>query len=110
MSGLPSTWSEIRRAPWRQGAPPASAQPRPAPPPSMAAVVRAVAGETGVAAADLLGTARDRRSAAARMIAMARCVNEGGRSLSAVGRYFGRHHTTVLHAVRRSAAGEGRGR
>jgi len=72
--------------------------------PGIAEAIAATARATGFATADLYGRGRDRRLAAARQVAIWRARRSTGASSPALGRHFGRDHTTVLHAVRRVEA------
>lgn len=60
----------------------------------------------GITLREMLSERRGQRVARPRMIAMARCVDETGRSLPVIGRAFGgRDHTTVMHAYRKYGRG-----
>lgn len=77
------------------------------------AIVRAVAERYHVTAEDLrmssaAHAAQARRLTAPRSVAMYLVVTDARCSLSATGRFFGRHHTSVLHAVRVVAANHAR--
>lgn len=71
-------------------------------------VIETAAEHFGVTTADITGRAR--RFAAARQVAMFVALRLTGRGIAFVGRVFGRHHTTALHAARavqaRSDAGD----
>jgi chromosomal replication initiator protein len=70
-------------------------------PPRILAVVREVADVRGVTMAEILGDRRHAQVARARMEAMARCrALDPAPSLPRIGVWFGRDHTTVLHACR----------
>lgn len=69
----------------------------------MARVTAAVCMEHGVTMADVRGASRSRRIVAARFEAMFRCRGLG-KSLTEVGRFFSRDHTSVLHGVRKYQA------
>ena len=77
-----------------------------APKPSTIAEIQAAVGEHfGLAAGELLSTARTPRISWPRQVAMYLARELTGESLPAIGRHFGgRDHTTVLHAWRRTAA------
>lgn len=66
---------------------------------TMVSVMVDVCRHYGLTRAQLTG--RGRRFAGARMEAMAGCVLAEKWSLPAIGRAFGRDHTTVMHAARR---------
>jgi chromosomal replication initiator protein len=58
-----------------------------------------VAGQFGLTGAQLLGRSRLQPNALARQVAMLLCLEMiPHASLPRVGHWFGRHHTTVLHA------------
>jgi hypothetical protein len=59
-----------------------------------------VAAESGVSVDELLGRSRQKYVVWARQRAMLR-LRKGGWSLPAIGRVFGRDHTTVLYGVRK---------
>lgn len=63
-------------------------------------IVASVAEETGVPVEDIMGRSRLAQIARARQLAMYLCRRYRGAPLTLVGRFFGRHHTTVLHAER----------
>lgn len=65
-----------------------------------AEILRAVATESDVSVADIIGRSRDAKVVDARHIA-AWLLCEQGMSLPAVGRTLHRDHTTVLHSRRR---------
>lgn len=56
--------------------------------------------ETGISKAEIMGDSRRADVAAARQLAFAKC-REMGMSYPAIGRGFGRDHTTVMHGVRK---------
>ena len=57
-----------------------------------------VAGQFGLTRGRLLGRSRLPRIVLARHVAVLLCLELRGASLTQVGRWFGRHHTSVLHA------------
>jgi chromosomal replication initiator protein len=65
------------------------------------ALVEDAAREAGVSIAAILGPSSRQDLARPRMRAMARAHVDYGFSLPQIGRVFNRHHTTVLHAVRK---------
>lgn len=67
---------------------------------SIADIQRTTAAHFGLSREELLKPDRSRRYAWPRQLAMA-LAHENGHSLTKVGRHFGRHHTSVLHAVKR---------
>lgn len=67
-------------------------------------LVAQVAKRHGVTVAEIMGKSRQRHIAAARQDAMRQMLLEFGDAAAAVGRMFGRDHTTVLHAVRKGNA------
>lgn len=70
----------------------------------VAAIVADVARETGVDAADIIGRARARKVARARHEAMRRIRDRFPvLTLPDIGALFGRHHTTVLDAIRKES-------
>ncbi len=72
---------------------------------SLSDIQAAACKEFGVSREELLSSARTRRIAAARTVAMYLARELSGESLPAIGREFGgRDHTTVLHAWRRTSA------
>ena len=71
---------------------------------SMDAIASEVALRTGVAVWEMQGPRRDAWITKARHEAMSRCRHEAHCSLTIIGRYFNRDHTTVLHAIRKHAA------
>jgi chromosomal replication initiation ATPase DnaA len=77
------------------------------------AVVSEVAAKYGCTVADILGQRRSGRLSIARFEVCARLreLNYGGAppSLPLIGRWLQRHHTTVLHAIRRHAQRMGEG-
>lgn len=66
-------------------------------------VCREVCDETGVSLNALRGRSREQAIVQIRHLAMY-AAHERGASLSQIGRYLGRDHTTVLHGVRAEAA------
>jgi chromosomal replication initiator protein len=60
-----------------------------------------VAAQFGVTRGQLLGRRRPARLALARQVAMLLCLEMLHASLPQVGRWFSRHHATVLHARER---------
>jgi chromosomal replication initiator protein len=76
---------------------------RPAPARSVGEILEATAGALGVSAADVRGTSRAASIAWARQVAMYLARELTDASLPAIGREFGRNHTTVMHACRRTA-------
>lgn len=69
-------------------------------------IVRQVAQKHGVSVKDVYSVRRDRPSVAARHEAMYRLREETTLSLPQIGRLLGgRDHTTVLHGIRKHAAG-----
>lgn len=70
-------------------------------PPAVADIVTAVADAFGVSAKELLGPSRLKTVMLARQTAVYLARTVGKLSLPAVGRAFGRDHSTVLHAVRK---------
>lgn len=72
--------------------------------PSMAEIVAQVAIAHGVFVGEVRGPSRDRRLVAARHEAMVQVYQTGKFSMPQVGSFFNRHHTSVLHAIRRHEA------
>ncbi len=71
--------------------------------PSIAAVARAVAKQSGVPLVELRGQSRKSHLVRARSLAALVCRRKCGKSLAKIGEYFGgRDHTTVLHAIRKT--------
>lgn len=64
-------------------------------------MIQRVADRHGVSLVDVMGADRDQAVSHARFEAMYRVRARFGDSLSQIGRLFGRHHTTVLHALQR---------
>ena len=65
-------------------------------------VIAAVSAASGISREVLLGDGRGEKHVAdARAVAMWRLRELTGASYPAIGRVFGRHHTTVIHAVQR---------
>ena len=71
---------------------------------SMTTIAREVALRTGVPVEAMQGPSRVAWITEARHEAMYRCRHEAHCSLTMIGRYFNRDHTTVLHAIRKHAA------
>ena len=70
--------------------------------PSITEIIAAVAVETGLTVAMLVGDRRSRPIVAARHLAYWRVARETGASLAAIGRAFGdRDHTTIIHGIRK---------
>jgi len=74
--------------------------------PTMAQIAAEVAAKHGLTVEELRGPARGFKVAHPRQEAMARMRAETSQSLTAIGRYFGRDHTTVMHGVRTHNAAE----
>lgn len=65
-------------------------------------IIARIAAERGFTAADILGPRRGSELIAARFAAVATVAEANpGLSLSQMGRHFNRHHTTILHVLRR---------
>ena len=62
-------------------------------------IQRRVSGAFGVSMTDLLGRRRTQRFVQPRQVAMYICAKCTGESLAAIGRLFGKDHTTVIHAI-----------
>lgn len=75
-----------------------------APSPVVARLVDAAAMEFGVKAGEIYGPRRLADVTEARHVVMFLAVDRHGRSLPQVGRSLARHHTTVLHGTRTTAA------
>ena len=77
---------------------------RPVPPlpPNARAVISKVAADFGVPVALIVGRTRINRVVAARQEAMRRLHKLDLYSFPQIGRWFGRHHATVMHAIRGS--------
>src|SRR3990167_1421361 len=71
---------------------------------SMATIAREVALRTGVPVEAMQGPSRVAWITEARHEAMYRCRHEAHCSLTIIGRYFNRDHTTALHGIRKHAA------
>ncbi|MQX36848.1 helix-turn-helix domain-containing protein [Roseospira navarrensis] len=71
--------------------------------PSIAAIIDATAEAWGVTRRDLLADRRAQNLAVPRQAAMTLARDLTMASLPVIGRAFDRDHTTVLHAVRRTA-------
>jgi chromosomal replication initiator protein len=67
----------------------------------MAEIAAEVAAIHGYTLAALCGDSRQKPLVHARQEAMQRCYRETGHSTTAVGRFFNRDHTTVVHAVQK---------
>lgn len=66
------------------------------------AVIAVAARMSGIAAAEIIGTTRERPVVTVRHLAMAACREVTTFSLPAIARSFGdRDHTTVMHAVQK---------
>lgn len=65
------------------------------------AIIREIALEYGVSVVCILGRDRTRRVSAARRCAYATIRSRKGISYPAIGRIFGRDHTTVIYGVRK---------
>lgn len=76
-------------------------------PSRLVAIASAVECATGVSVAALKGRSRRQLPARARMLAMYLAWELTPLSLSQIGRYFDRDHTTVLHGCREIAAAAG---
>lgn len=69
---------------------------------SIAEILAAVAEETGLTVAMIVGDRRARHIVAARHYGYWRVARETGASLAAIGRAFGdRDHTTIIHGIRK---------
>lgn len=66
----------------------------------MARILAEVSAETGFTPGELKGPSRVRPLVHARHYAMWRCYRETDNSQPAVGRFFNRDHTSVIHALR----------
>lgn len=73
----------------------------------LSAILAAVESGTSISRDELKGRSRHREPARARMLAMYLARELTPLSLPQIGRYFGRDHTTVLHAWREIAKAEG---
>ena len=71
---------------------------------SMDAIASEVALRTGVAVWEMQGPLRDTHIKDARHEAMYLCRHEAHCSLTIIGRFFNRDHTTALHGIRKHAA------
>ena len=71
--------------------------------PTLATVEKAVAREFEVSVAAIRSTARDAAIALPRQVAMFLARQEAAATYDAIGRYFSRNHSTVMHACRRVA-------
>jgi chromosomal replication initiation ATPase DnaA len=68
------------------------------------ALIRSVAFAHGLTAADLTGTRRTARIAAARQLAMWEARHSLGMTFQAIGEAFNRDHGTAIHACKAMAA------
>lgn len=76
---------------------------------AMSNITRKMAESMGVSLDDLRGPSKARHIAHARFRIWP-ILQQKGYSLPQIGRYFGnRHHTTILHGIRRAAEAEERG-
>lgn len=66
----------------------------------MDAIVHSVSKHVGYPVEDLIGRSTERPVTRARWLAMKRC-RVAGYSLTAIGRYFDRDHTSVIHALQK---------
>jgi chromosomal replication initiator protein len=71
--------------------------------PSLREIQEATCAEMGVAIEDLRGTGRAAKVSFARQVAMYLSRELTDATLPAIGREFGRNHTTVMHACKRTA-------
>jgi chromosomal replication initiator protein len=76
---------------------------KPWPPPEVAAIMAATCSVYGIDKEALLSHRRRRTASLPRHVAMYLARKHTRESLPAIGAYFGRDHTTVLHAVRKVA-------
>lgn len=63
-------------------------------------VIEEVVEETAIPRGVLIGHRRTRTLVAARWYAIQRVRNETSLSLEEIGELFGRHHTSIMHALR----------
>ena len=77
-----------------------------APREAMAAIVAAVAAETGITEAEIMGTRRWANVSAARQLVFYIAHREG-MSLPVIGQLFDRDHTTVWHGIKAEKARRG---
>ena len=68
--------------------------------PTLAKISSLVAAHYGLTLGELRGRKRARSVAWPRQVAMYLCRRHAKRSYPAIGEFFGRNHTTVMHAVR----------
>jgi chromosomal replication initiator protein len=68
---------------------------------STMSIIRATATVFGITMTEIMSDSRARRAATPRMVAMYLARKLTLRSLPQIGRTFGRHHATVLHASRK---------
>jgi chromosomal replication initiator protein len=71
--------------------------------PSLREIQEATCAELGVSLDDLRGPGRAAAASFARQVAMYLCRELTDATLPAIGKEFGRNHTTVIHACRRTA-------
>ena len=71
--------------------------------PTLAEIQEATCAEIGVSLEDLRGPGRAAKAAWARQVAMYLARELTSETLPAIGREFGRNHTTVMHACKRTA-------
>ena len=71
---------------------------------SLAEIQEATCAALGVSIEELRGSSRAAATSWARQVAMYLCRELTDATLPAIGREFGRNHTTVMHACRRTAA------
>ncbi len=69
--------------------------------PSIDAIQHAVASEFGIRVADLATRNNSRKIALPRQVAMFLAKKMTGATLSMIGKAFNKHHTTVLHSIKR---------
>lgn len=67
----------------------------------IAAIQRRVAAEYGITFADIRGPRRSQPIARARQMAMWLAWKETQKTMTQIARAFDRHHTTVLHAIKK---------
>lgn len=70
-------------------------------------LIKETARQYHIKESDILGGVRTKTLAEARTVAMYVCREVSKYSLSEIGKIFGRHHTTVLHAIHRAQRFEG---
>lgn len=76
-------------------------------PSSIAEIIRSAATRHGTTTDEIRGTSRGFKLVAARQEAMYLCAEQTPYSLTQIGRFFRRDHTTVLHGVRTHCARAG---